>query len=313
MTLLRDAVTRLMREGQHSLIEAFERTDGAASFRAHDWERPGGGGGWARILEGGAVWEKAGVNMSAVHGSQVPPSLARRHPQAAGQPFFATGVSLVLHPVNPFVPAFHANFRYFEVGGETDLWWFGGGADLTPSYPIPEDATHFHRSLRDLSERHPEVGPGYEELKRTCDEYFWLHHRNEMRGIGGIFFDELSAGSFEAQLAFVRDGFGTLLQAYLPLVEARRDTPFGQRERDWQLHRRGRYAEFNLVYDRGTLFGLQTNGNIEAILMSLPPLTAWRFDYQPEPGSREAQTLEYFQPHDWIDYQPARNLEETTQ
>jgi coproporphyrinogen III oxidase len=300
----RERVSEVMRTGQRRLIEAFERVDGFGRFLEHDWERPGGGGGWARSLEGGRVFEKAGVNMSAVHGKHVPPSLAKQHPEAEGKPYFATGLSLVLHPLNPFVPAFHANFRYFEVGeagDEGELWWFGGGADMTPNYPFEEDPVHFHRTLRALCERHPQAD--YPAMKETCDRYFTVRHRNEMRGVGGIFYDELSPpgqGSFETDLAFTEDGLATLIPAYLPIVERRKDMPFGEREREWQLYRRGRYVEFNLVYDRGTLFGLQTQGNIEAILMSMPPYARWEFDYHPEPGSAEARMLEFLQPRDWV-------------
>lgn len=310
----RTLVTDALAAGQAELIEAFESVDGVGRFRAHDWERPGGGGGRARILENGNVFEKAGVNMSAVHGERVPPSLAARHPEAEGKPFFATGVSLVLHPRNPYVPAFHANFRYFEVGGEEEggLWWFGGGADMTPNYPLTEDPEHFHRTLLELCRRHPQAD--YRTLKETCDDYFTIRHRGEMRGIGGIFYDELSPpgrGSFDDDLAFTVDGLATLIPAYLPIVERRKDTPFGEREREWQLYRRGRYVEFNLVYDRGTLFGLQTQGNIEAILMSMPPYARWQFDYRPEPGTPEARMLELLQPRDWagVDAVAAESVE----
>ena len=304
----RERVVAVLRAGQERLIAAYEEIDGSASFRTHEWERPGGGGGSARILEGGAVFEKAGVNFSAVHGDRVPPSLAGRHPQAQGKPFFATGVSLVLHPKNPYVPAFHANFRYFEVGSPTqegedanEIWWFGGGADMTPNYPFEADPVHFHRQLKALCDRHPQAN--YQLLKETCDDYFFIRHRGEMRGVGGIFYDELSAvgeGSFEDDLAFTEDGLATLLPAYLPIVERRKEMTYGEREREWQLYRRGRYVEFNLVYDRGTLFGLQTQGNIEAILMSMPPYARWQFDYQPEPGSPEAEMLDLLQPRDWV-------------
>ena len=297
----RERVVAILKDGQQRLIEAFERTDGGARFRPHEWERPGGGGGSARILEGGAVFEKAGVNFSAVHGERVPPSLAKRHPQAEGKPFFATGVSLVLHPRNPYVPAFHANFRYFEVGGDSDIWWFGGGADMTPNYPFLDDPAHFHQELKALCDRHPQAD--YRTLKETCDDYFFIRHRGEMRGIGGIFYDELSPvgdGSFEADLEFTRDGLASLLPAYLPIVERRKETPYGEGEREWQLYRRGRYVEFNLVYDRGTLFGLQTQGNIEAILMSMPPYARWQFDYQPPAGSPEAKLRELLEPRDWV-------------
>ena len=352
----RERVVEAMRAGQAALIDGFEAIDGEGRFLEHAWERPGGGGGSARVLEGGRVFERAGVNLSVVHGDAVPESLARQHPSAVGTPFFATGVSMVLHPANPYVPAFHANFRYFETGAAGDaerdvahdpehdptheaehhpkhdakhdakhdpahdpehdpgaIWWFGGGADMTPSYPFAEDAVHFHRSLQALCARHPGVAD-YRRWKAICDDYFTIRHRGEMRGVGGIFFDEIGApepGDFDAELAFVRDGLGSLLGSYLPVVERRMELPYGERERDWQLYRRGRYVEFNLVYDRGTLFGLQTQGNIEAILMSMPPLARWTFDLHPEPGSPEEAALAFFQPRDWAGAE-ARALEEAT-
>lgn len=342
----RERVTELMRRAQAALVQAFEEIDGRERFREHRWARPGGGGGTARVIEGGAVFERGGVNVSAVHGTRVPESLALQHPGIEGLPYFATGVSMVLHPRNPYVPAFHANFRYFEVGDDahpTDVWWFGGGSDMTPAYPFAEDARLFHRTLRGLCERHAVAD--YGSWKATCDRYFTLRHRGEMRGIGGIFFDEIAPagdggrtsgrrgssdgahdggsdggsnggseggsdggsatdrhrgdGGFEAQVAFVEDGIATLLPSYLPIVRRRKDTPFGERERAWQAIRRGRYVEFNLVYDRGTAFGLQTQGNVEAILMSMPPMAAWRFDHRPEPGSAEEAALRFYQPHDW--------------
>ena len=300
----RERVTALMERGQAEMVRAFEGLDGEATFAVHGWQRPGGGGGSARVLEGGRVFERAGVNVSAVHGERVPASLAERHPGTEGKPFFATGLSMVIHSRNPYVPAFHANFRYFEVGEDRDrggLWWFGGGADLTPCYPFEEDVLHFHGTLKSWCDRHAQAD--YREFKATCDRYFTVRHRGEMRGVSGVFYDQLSPpgeGDFEADLAFTEDGVATLLPSYRPLVERRRDTPYGERERRWQLYRRGRYVEFNLVYDRGTRFGLQTQGNIEAILMSMPPLAAWNFDLQPEPGSPEAQALAFFQPRDWI-------------
>ncbi len=310
----RERVTASMRRAQASLVKAFEAIDGHERFREHRWDRPGGGGGTARVIEGGAVFERGGVNVSAVHGARVPESLARQHPGIEGLPYFATGVSMVLHPRNPYVPAFHANFRYFEVGDEahpTDVWWFGGGSDMTPAYPYAEDARLFHRTLRALCERHTVAD--YGRWKATCDSYFTVRHRGEMRGIGGIFFDEIAPafagghaagqagaeGGFEAQFAFVEDGIATLLPSYLPIVQRRKDTPYGERERAWQAIRRGRYVEFNLVYDRGTAFGLQTQGNVEAILMSMPPMAAWRFDHRPEPGSAEEAALRFYQPYDW--------------
>ncbi len=294
----RDMVYELMREGQDALVGGFEELDGGGQFAESTWERPGGGGGQARVLTEGAVFERAGVNTSAVFGEQVPASIYNERPATKGHPYFATGVSMVLHPRNPYAPTFHANFRYFEAGSE---WWFGGGMDMTPSYGFDEDARHFHTTLRDLCDRHSMLD--YQEAKECCDRYFYIKHRNEMRGVGGIFFDNLQPvgeQGFAQALAFIRDGISTILAAYLPVVSRRKDTPYGERERDWQLYRRGRYVEFNLVYDRGTLFGLQTNGNIEAILMSLPPLARWEFKYQPEPGSPEADTARFLQPVDWV-------------
>lgn len=299
ITDTRTVVHDLMRSGQQRLCAAFAEIDQHAQFVAESWERPGGGGGTARVMTEGAVFERAGVNVSAVYGAEVPPSIWQHRPSTRGQPYFATGISMVLHPRNPYVPAFHANFRYFEAG---DDWWFGGGMDLTPSYGFAEDARHFHVTLRDYCARHPIAD--YREMKATCDNYFFLKHRNEMRGIGGIFFDDLRpAGDdgFERAFAFVSDGINTILDAYLPIVRRRMNTPYGERERMWQLYRRGRYVEFNLIYDRGTLFGLQTGGNIEAILMSLPPLARWQFKYQPEPGSPEAAMAEFLKPRDWAE------------
>ncbi len=290
----KERVIELMRAGQTRLCNAFEVLDGAAQFNTKTWERLGGGGGTARVMSEGAAFEKAGINTSAVHGEQTPPALWQAHPNTQGQPYFATGLSMVFHPRNPYVPAFHANFRYFESGADG---WFGGGMDLTPSYGFSEDAQHFHQTLKDYCTRH---GADYTALKKTCDEYFYLKHRKEMRGVGGIFFDEIALGSFEHTFEFVCDGIETLVQAYAPLVHRRKDTPYGERERQWQLYRRGRYVEFNLVYDRGTVFGLQTDGNIEAILMSLPPLARWEFDLTPELGSPEAETLALLQPRSWV-------------
>ncbi len=290
----RDRVIDLMREAQTRLIAAFENLDGGGYFEGKSWERPGGGGGSARVLADGAVFEKAGINSSAVHGERTPPSLWQAHPRTQGQPFFATGISMVFHPQNPYVPTFHANFRYFESGGDS---WFGGGMDMTPTYGFVADAQHFHRTLYAYCAKH---GADYAALKKTCDAYFYIKHRKEMRGIGGIFFDEIDLGGFEPTLVFVRTGIEAIIESYVPVVHRRKDSVFGERERRWQQIRRGRYAEFNLVYDRGTAFGLQTDGNIEAILMSLPPLARWQFDYAPQPGSPEAETSDYLQPRSWI-------------
>lgn len=303
----REQVFALMQEAQARLCAAFEQVEAAqpdapaphapGSFAPASWQRPGGGGGTARVLTEGAVFERAGVNVSAVYGDAVPASLAAERPHLKGQPYFATGVSMVLHPRNPYVPAFHANFRYFEAG---DDWWFGGGMDMTPSYGFAEDARQFHAVLRAFCERHAVVD--YREVKAWCDRYFTIKHRGEMRGIGGIFFDGLTpAGGdgFERALSFVGDGAGAIIDAYLPIVRRRMHTPYGERERQWQLYRRGRYVEFNLVYDKGTIFGLQTNGYIEAILMSMPPLARWEFQHQPEPGSPEAELVHFLTPQEW--------------
>lgn len=293
----RDTVVDLMHTAQVRLCTLFEQLDGAATFSSASWERPGGGGGTARVLTNGAVFERAGVNVSAVHGTHVPPSIWQERPDTRDHPFFATGISMVLHPRNPYVPTFHANFRYFEAGDE---WWFGGGMDMTPCYGFEEDAVHFHRTLKALCDRHAVAD--YAAYKAACDQYFYLKHRQEARGIGGIFFDNLhpdGSESWEPTFAFVQDGTQTIQSAYVPVVRRRMHMPYGERERDWQLYRRGRYVEFNLVYDRGTIFGLQTEGNIEAILMSLPPLVRWEFDYHPEPGSAEDALKTFLKPRDW--------------
>jgi coproporphyrinogen III oxidase len=302
----RELVHEVMRDNQAALIAAFEQAerDGApfaglapGSFAVSNWERPGGGGGSARVLTEGAVFERAGVNVSAVTGDEVPPSLWQENPATRGHGYFATGVSMVLHPRNPFAPTFHANMRYFEAGPES---WFGGGMDMTPSYGFEEDARHFHTTLKGYVERHGVVE--YPAVKEWCDRYFYLPHRKEMRGVGGIFFDHLRPAGpdgFERILAFVRGAAQTIVDAYLPIVRRRMATAYGERERAWQLYRRGRYAEFNLAFDRGTRFGLQTDGNIEAILMSLPPLARWEFQYRPEPGSPEAEMARFLVPQDW--------------
>jgi len=294
----RDTVIDLMQAAQTKLCTLFEDLDGSTrTFTNHPWTLPDGGGGTARVLTDGAVFERAGVNFSAVHGERIPPSVAQWRPAAQNQPFFATGISMVLHPRNPYVPAFHANFRYFEAGED---WWFGGGMDMTPCYGFEEDAAHFHRTLKIFCDRHAIAD--YTELKRACDQYFYIRHRNEMRGIGGIFFDYLHPDNSDGRqqgFDFMQEGIETIQPAYMPVVQRRIQASYGERERDWQLYRRGRYVEFNLVYDRGTVFGLQTGGNIEAILMSLPPLARWEFDYQPAPDSAEAALTRFLQPRDW--------------
>jgi len=270
-------------------------------FRRDEWSRPGGGGGVTRLLEGGRVFERGGVNYSHVHGSGLPPSATATRPELAGRSFEATGVSLVLHPHNPYVPTVHMNVRFFLATkpDEAPVWWFGGGMDLTPYYGFEDDARHFHACCRDAlapfgADYHP-------RFKRWCDEYFFLKHRGEPRGIGGIFFDDLNEPDFDTCFALARSVGERFLPAYVPIASRRRDHPYGEREREFQLYRRGRYVEFNLVYDRGTLFGLQSGGRAESILMSMPPRVAWRYDWQPQPGSpEEALYREFLVARDWL-------------
>ena len=295
----RERVAVMMRTWQERIVSQLEVLDGQSRFKEHAWDRPGGGGGRARVIEQGGVFERGGVNVSAVHGERAPDAIAKQHDGVAGQPYFATGLSMVLHPINPHVPSFHANVRYFEIGlGEqSGVWWFGGGADLTPNYPQAADAVAFHDELKAFCDRHPQ--PDYDTIKAVCDDYFTVRHRNEMRGIGGIFYDELStpgSGDFEADFAASEDLLSTLMPAYLPIAERHVADPYDDSQVHWQRIRRGRYVEFNLVYDRGTRFGLETRGNIEAILMSMPGNASWAFDHHPEPGTPEANALPYFQP-----------------
>jgi len=280
-------------ELQNEICRELTAVDGQA-FREDLWERPGGGGGRTRVLSEGGLFEKAGVNFAAVHG-EFSEDLARTMPGRA-RDFQATGISLVLHPRNPFVPTVHANFRFLRQG---TVWWFGGGADLTPYYPFREDVIHFHRVWKQVCARYP-APVNYVRFKKWCDEYFYLPHRQEHRGVGGIFFDYLQ-GDFAVLMAFVEDAGRAFLQAYLPIVHRRKDTPYQEKHRLWQQIRRGRYVEFNLLYDRGTQFGLKTGGRVESILMSLPPLVRWVYDYRPEPGSPEADLLDYLRPRDWAD------------
>jgi coproporphyrinogen III oxidase len=291
-------VAEVMSAEQRRLVDTFSGYEDGLAFTESRWERPGLGGGLACILEGGRVFERAGINVSLVHGTRLPPSVLSSRPHLSGLPYAATGLSLVLHPRNPYVPSFHVNFRYFGIT-ETE-WWFGGGCDLTPMYGFDEDAIHFHRTLRAWCDRHDPAW--YPAWKAACDLYFTVPHRGEMRGAGGVFFDHLcdaAAGGFERCRAAVADGLATILPACLPILDRRRDLPYGERQRAWQLARRGRYVEFNLVYDRGTRFGLETGGDPEAILMSLPPLARWGFEIRPEPGSPEADTARFLQPRDW--------------
>jgi coproporphyrinogen III oxidase len=292
-----DRAAKFYAELQTELCRALADADGGTDFSSDAWQRPGGGGGVARVLEGGALFEKAGVNWSSVDG-ELPAELADNMP-GQGRAFRACGVSLVLHPRSPMVPTTHANFRCLMKG---EALWFGGGADLTPYYFFQDDAVHFHRTLADACDRHRPLGD-YERFKKWCDDYFFLPHRNETRGVGGVFFDYLGAKDehpAEQVFDFVRDLAGSFAQAYLPITQRRQPLPYGETERTWQLRRRGRYVEFNLIYDRGTLFGLKTNGRIESILMSLPPLVRWDYDVMAQPGSPEAELLTHLRPTDWL-------------
>jgi coproporphyrinogen III oxidase len=307
---------------QDSICTALAAFDGEGHFQEESWERPEGGGGRSRVMKAGRIFEQGGVNFSEVEGERLPPSILSQRPEAEGQRWFATGTSMVLHPRNPYIPTVHLNYRYFEAG---PVWWFGGGADLTPYYPFLEDAQHFHRSLKEACDS---VDPAYYPVfKPWCDDYFFLKHRGETRGVGGIFYDYQDPGGVlykgsdptgSAAAASAANGAvehdweklfrlagacgNAFLPSYLPIAERRQATPWGERERDFQLYRRGRYVEFNLVFDRGTIFGLQTNGRTESILMSLPPLVRWEYGYQSEPGSREALLTEVFtRPQNWLE------------
>lgn len=284
---------------QDRICAAVEAEDGRARFTEDLWQRAEGGGGRTRILRDGAVFEQAGIGFSDVSGTRLPPSASANRPELAGASWRATGVSLVFHPLNPYLPTTHANVRYFsaERDGEQVAAWFGGGFDLTPFYPFEDDVRHWHQVAHDLCAPFGEAR--YAAHKRWCDEYFFLRHRNETRGVGGLFFDDLH-DDFERDFAYLRavgDGF---LDAYLPIVTRRKDLAYGEREREFQLYRRGRYVEFNLVYDRGTLFGLQSGGRSESILMSLPPRVRWEYGFTPETGSAEAALADYLVPREWV-------------
>ncbi|HEY9763408.1 MAG TPA: oxygen-dependent coproporphyrinogen oxidase [Trichocoleus sp.] len=320
----RERVSQAFRQLQDTICHQLEVLDGAGTFQQDEWERPEGGGGRSRVIKQGDVFEQGGVNFSEVWGQSLPPSILVQRPEAAGHGFYATGTSMVLHPRNPYVPTVHLNYRYFEAG---PVWWFGGGIDLTPYYPFEEDVVHFHRTLKETCDRHH--AEYYPTFKRWCDEYFYLKHRQETRGVGGIFFDyqdgrgelyrgpdangpaaqhsqqvgELPHRDWETLFSFSQACGNAFIPAYVPIAEKRRNTAYGEHERNFQLYRRGRYVEFNLVYDRGTIFGLQTNGRTESILMSLPPLVRWEYGYTPEPGSQEAKLYDIFlKPQDWVNW-----------
>ncbi len=295
-----DAVYTYLRDLQNRICADLEGVDGRGRFRADRWARDEGGGGESRVLADGAVLEKAGVNFSDVYGDRLPPSASKQRPELAGRGFRAMGVSVVIHPRNPYVPTSHANVRFFiaEADGAPAVWWFGGGFDLTPYYPFVEDVRDWHRTARAACE--PFGNDVYPRLKQWCDEYFYLPHRGETRGVGGLFFDDLNEDGFERSFGLMQSVGDHYMRAYIPIVERRCGMSWGERERDFQLYRRGRYVEFNLVYDRGTLFGLQSGGRTESILMSLPPLARWDYDRRPEPGSAEASLDEYLKPREWL-------------
>ncbi|MEM9172941.1 MAG: oxygen-dependent coproporphyrinogen oxidase [Pseudomonadota bacterium] len=286
---------------QTSITKRIETLDGKARFSTDNWSRADGGGGRSMVLQNGDLMEQAGVGFSHVTGESMPPSATKARPELAGRGFEAMGVSLVFHPNNPHIPTTHANVRFFaaEAQGAEPIWWFGGGFDLTPFYPVAEDVLHWHQTAHNACERFGDAV--YERYKKWCDSYFFLPHRDETRGVGGLFFDDLNEWGFERSFAFMQSVGNHFLPAYEPIVERRRDTPYNEHEREFQLYRRGRYVEFNLVYDRGTLFGLQSGGRTESILMSLPPLVRWQYAYQPEADTPEAALTDYWlKPKDWL-------------
>ena len=284
---------------QNQICSSIEQLDGEARFARDAWQRADGGGGESRVLSGGKVFEQAGVGFSHVFGDKMPPSATKNRPDLAGANFQAVGVSLVFHPHNPYVPTTHANFRFFTAGEENPVWWFGGGFDLTPYYPFHEDVLHWHKTARAACE--PFGEDLYAKYKDWCDKYFYLKHRDETRGVGGLFFDDINEAGFDDSFAFLRSVGDAFLPAYRPIVENRVEHAYGDRQREFQLYRRGRYVGFNLIYDRGTLFGLQSGGRTESILMSLPPRVRWEYSWQPEAGSPEAELYDrYLQPRDWL-------------
>ena len=295
------AVKQYLLALQDDICAQLSAEDGAAIFQEDAWERPAGGGGRSRVLTNGAVFEQGGVNFSHVFGTHLPASATAHRPELAGRNFQALGVSLVIHPNNPFVPTSHANVRFFiaEKDGADPVWWFGGGFDLTPYYGNADDCREWHHTAKAACD--PFGAEVYPRFKQWCDEYFYLKHRQEARGVGGLFFDDLNEWDFETSFAFMRSVGDHYIKAYRPIVNRRKDTPYTEQHRDFQLYRRGRYVEFNLVYDRGTIFGLQTGGRTESILMSLPPLVKWRYNWQPEPNTPEAKLYTDFLPHrDWL-------------
>jgi coproporphyrinogen III oxidase len=297
-----DAVKAYLLNLQDSICDVLAKVDGEQAFVEDAWDRPLGGGGRTRVIAEGAVFEKGGVNFSHVFGDSMPASATAHRPELAGRSFQAMGVSLVMHPRNPFIPTSHANVRFFiaEKEGEEPVWWFGGGFDLTPYYGNEEDCRHWHQTAKDACDPFgDDIFPHY---KKWCDDYFHIKHRDEPRGVGGLFFDDLNELGFEQSFALMQSIGNAYIEAYVPIVERRKAEPYGEREREFQAYRRGRYVEFNLVYDRGTLFGLQSGGRTESILMSLPPDVKWGYDWHPEPNTREAELYSrYLKPRNWLE------------
>ena len=296
-----EVVKKYLLSLQDTICDALSEEDGKETFQEDSWEREQGGGGRTRVLTNGKVFEQAGVNFSHVYGNQLPKSATAARPELEGRDFQAVGVSLVIHPHNPHIPTSHANVRFFiaEKEGADPVWWFGGGFDLTPYYPVKEDVIHWHQTAKTACE--PFGDNVYAKYKKWCDEYFYIKHRDETRGVGGLFFDDLNEWGFEKSFKFMQSVGNHYVPAYRPIVNKNKDKSFTEKERDFQLYRRGRYVEYNLVYDRGTLFGLQTGGRTESILMSLPPLVKWRYNWSPEEGSKEAELYNhYLQARDWL-------------
>lgn len=295
-----DQVVDYFKSLQDQICSALEQADGTGKFVEDSWTRTEGGGGRTRVLTNGDVIEQGGVNFSLVAGDKLPPSATAHRPELAGRSWQACGVSLVIHPKNPYIPTSHANVRFFiaEKEGEQPVWWFGGGFDLTPFYPFEEDVVHWHQTAHQLCQ--PFGDNVYADHKKWCDEYFYLKHRDETRGVGGLFFDDLNSWGFERCFDYVQAVGQGYIDAYTPIIAKRKDTPYGEQERQFQLYRRGRYVEFNLVFDRGTLFGLQSGGRTESILMSMPPLARWEYNYQPEADSAEAKLNDFLVPRDWL-------------
>jgi coproporphyrinogen III oxidase len=296
-----ETVIEFLKSLQDNICSALEAADGSGQFVEDNWVRAEGGGGRTRVMTHGTVIEQGGVNFSEVSGDKLPPSASAHRPELAGRTWRACGVSLVIHPNNPHIPTSHANVRFFiaEKEGEAPVWWFGGGFDLTPFYPVREDVVHWHQTAKTLCQ--PFGESVYDEHKKWCDEYFYLKHRDETRGVGGLFFDDLNEWDFDTCLNYIKAVGQGFIDAYIPIMQRRKHTEFSEQQRQFQLYRRGRYVEFNLVFDRGTLFGLQSGGRTESILMSMPPLARWEYNYQPDPASKEAELESYLVPQNWLE------------